>query len=872
MSSGGSTAYVTQTQWPLVGREAELEFLHAAVTDPSSPGLLIAGAAGVGKSRLLREAIAALDQHHVEYAVATHSAQALPFGAFSHLLPEDIGHVPQIDVLPALGRELDRRAAGRPVVLAVDDVQLLDELSAAFVHYVVASGAAKVLLTARSGEPAPDGVLGLYHDRAFTRVELQGLSRDEFREVLEAALSGPIETSAERRLWEVAAGNLLFLRELLLDAGETGALSREHGLWRWDGDLSRTPRLVEAVLRSLAGLPAEQRRALDVIAMTEPVAFQWLERLDQAWPVEALERRGLVRVERAERRVAVRIAFPLVGQALRETLPAAERRRLATRLVDAIEGSGARRREDALPLVLWRDEAGLPSDVTELVAAAAAANDRGDFETAERFARRHADHDFGSALELGRALLAQRRFDATVALLDGWIGDEPEERRALFVETLTYALAYGFNRIGDALDVIEAAEQRTAGPVVRAALRAQTAVVLTQAQRCGDSVALARQAREVEDESVRLRALLSPGVAAVYVGRLDRALAMTEDLIHLGLSPSGSAEAAEWLLVIRVNALLFAGRLAEAVHLVDRVLAEAPPGAWHYGNAHRARASILLGRGRQALRNALEAAHYAGPDDVGRAWCLALASEAAALFGDTAQARDLARESRETDDAVPGYAPDEIRALAWVDVAEGRITSAQEQLWSAVELARAGRQRVFELSALHDLLRLGDAAAAPRIIEVGERVDGALSRAMKLHASGTSEGDVTVLEEAAEAFATIGAALLAAEVWTQVEAETTLRGLRARAAAAARRAHEQLAGTDAAPTPALAAASAPVALSRREREVATLAARGLPNAEIAAELSVSVRTVESHLYAAFAKLGVTDRKQLADVLGASAPD
>ncbi len=40
----------------------------------------------------------------------------------------------------------------------------------------------------------------------------------------------------------------------------------------------------------------------------------------------------------------------------------------------------------------------------------------------------------------------------------------------------------------------------------------------------------------------------------------------------------------------------------------------------------------------------------------------------------------------------------------------------------------------------------------------------------------------------------------------------------------------------------------------------------LRHAQIAEELSVSVRTVESHLYSAFAKLGITDRTQLSDAL------
>jgi DNA-binding NarL/FixJ family response regulator len=59
------------------------------------------------------------------------------------------------------------------------------------------------------------------------------------------------------------------------------------------------------------------------------------------------------------------------------------------------------------------------------------------------------------------------------------------------------------------------------------------------------------------------------------------------------------------------------------------------------------------------------------------------------------------------------------------------------------------------------------------------------------------------------------------------------------------------------------------ALTPREREVAELAARGHPNRHIAETLSLSVRTVESHLYKVFAKLGVDQRSELSDVLGSS---
>ena len=52
------------------------------------------------------------------------------------------------------------------------------------------------------------------------------------------------------------------------------------------------------------------------------------------------------------------------------------------------------------------------------------------------------------------------------------------------------------------------------------------------------------------------------------------------------------------------------------------------------------------------------------------------------------------------------------------------------------------------------------------------------------------------------------------------------------------------------------------ALSRREREVAAMAARGATAPDIAAQLFVSARTVESHLASIYAKLDVRSRAEL----------
>jgi len=61
-------------------------------------------------------------------------------------------------------------------------------------------------------------------------------------------------------------------------------------------------------------------------------------------------------------------------------------------------------------------------------------------------------------------------------------------------------------------------------------------------------------------------------------------------------------------------------------------------------------------------------------------------------------------------------------------------------------------------------------------------------------------------------------------------------------------------------------------LTAQELVVARKAAEGLSNREVAADLVVSVKTVEYHLRNAFAKLGVTSRRQLAGRLDSHSPE
>ena len=64
------------------------------------------------------------------------------------------------------------------------------------------------------------------------------------------------------------------------------------------------------------------------------------------------------------------------------------------------------------------------------------------------------------------------------------------------------------------------------------------------------------------------------------------------------------------------------------------------------------------------------------------------------------------------------------------------------------------------------------------------------------------------------------------------------------------------------PTPLQAAKEAAGGLSRREREIADLVVHGSSNADIASALTISVRTVETHIANIYAKLGINSRAQL----------
>jgi DNA-binding NarL/FixJ family response regulator len=170
---------------------------------------------------------------------------------------------------------------------------------------------------------------------------------------------------------------------------------------------------------------------------------------------------------------------------------------------------------------------------------------------------------------------------------------------------------------------------------------------------------------------------------------------------------------------------------------------------------------------------------------------------------------------------------------------------------------------------LWDRARFGERAAAAAAIEdVAPRVEGVLLQLLAVATRALAADDAVLLDATSVELERAGYVLFAAECARAAARVHGGEGLRAREAASDAFADSLEARCEGAKTPLLAQKGTAPELTRREREIAGLATRGHTDAEIASRLGVSVRTVESHLHRAYAKLGVTSRQELTTILGA----
>lgn len=882
MGSGGRS--ILGDEWPLVARDRQLRAIVTAASGTGAGGaLVLSGGPGVGKTRLAREAMIKLGSANrvTEWVTATRSASVIPFGALLHLLPQEDPF--RVDRLAALRRLADRFVeigAGREVpVMIVDDAHLLDEPSATVVHHLVRHSLAFVIATVRTGELCPDAVTTLWKDGPVRRVELFPLPDTAMETLLDRAFRDRLDTISKRQLSRVSGGNPLLLRETLLAGLETGALRRRSGIWQWTGVIRPTPRLVEVVHGQFGTTRDQVTSVLEVIACGEPLPLAVLERIADADAITAAERTGLMVIETAGARRLSRLSHPLYGEIIRSTMPRSRTGDIAGRIATVLSTMPMRRRDDALQAGIWQLRAGRAEDPEILLAAAKQAMDRLDLGLAERLAKAasnagggwRADHllarilnNHGKYEESVRAL-PQAPESVTGAIVRAdmlyWQhGDVAEAERTLDAASTAPGHEGEGNRC---LILLFDSQCREALRVGQSVLRAPDAEPYAQIWAAAGAAAAAGILGLHQRAAVIYRHGLA--IAARYRHEVPWGALRVGGGYCIGLLAGGKLDQA-WTLIEHG----YAAAMADA-----NVTEEAAPlvGAWAGFRGAIAKARGELGVAAAALREAILL--LAGFDTF-RVTALGLAELAGirALTGDDRLSqRFMARAEEPSRRPSRLFVPWIELNRGWALAAGGDISAAAAHARRAAELARSYGQPTIEAWALYDAARLGDVRAVrARLSVLAEELRVPLVSAFAEAATALAVEDADRLVAAGSAFGDLGMLLHAGEAMTAAATLFAQRGQRSSGNAAALRAKLFIERCPDARTPLLDTVDLQLSLTRREREVAALAADGRTSRQIAARLSLSVRTVDNYLGRVYTKLGVSGRAELAEAIQGVAPD
>lgn len=883
--SAGAMGARRGRSWPFVGRAEEVRTVVGLLADDGCGGVMVAGGSGVGKSRVVLEALAALrasaPDTAVEWAVGTPPASGISFGATASWFEQPIGEPAGSAagrLFPALAAELARRAAGRPLVVAVDDAHHLDSSSALLLHHLAVTETAKVLVTVRHGELVPETILGLWKDGRVERVDLHPFDEDGTADALRAALGGPVDDALVRALWRVSAGNLFYLRELTVAAEEAGVIRQHRGRWLLLGPLPTSPTVADLVQARIGCRGEAEDRALDLVALGEPLALRVLEELVAPSTMAALESAGLVVVDRDGRRQAVRLAHPAYGEVLRARCGVVRARLLAGELARAMERLGLRRGSDRLRHAVLQLDSGGRCDPEDARSAARAALHAGDPALAERLAQAAcaADPtDVPATFALVEALLRQQRPQECLTVLDR-VPPLAEPEETLVRRSRAFLLWWAFGQADEAvaeLDRIEASavhhESRLLVRSTRAALLCHRGAV-AESLRLTDEVLAGRPSPLLWWEATQRRAF-----CLAMMGRSGAALAA---LAEGGETVLRSDPLAPPRVELGEAAVAMASFGGGDLQSMDAIAERARRDGLSLGNLPLRRLGIAglgvvaMRRGRlvEATERFEDAVSLLEPSDTDgtQALVVAFAARAAALSGDVARAQRLLQEwRRAAHPLIDWFSPLLDHAEVVCRAAAGQRRLAAELLAEAVAKARRRGQTVFELDLLLDGCLLDVApASAGRLAQVAGGCEGPLPELAGAFAGALATGSVADLLAVAVTAEGQGMLLFAAQTAAAAAVAARRAGDGAGHGRAVERCRRVLDGCTGVGEWVVEGRLVDGPLTPREREVAVLVASGCSNRDVAGQLSVSVRTVESHLERIFTKLAVRRRSELSELL------
>jgi ATP/maltotriose-dependent transcriptional regulator MalT len=241
-------------------------------------------------------------------------------------------------------------------------------------------------------------------------------------------------------------------------------------------------------------------------------------------------------------------------------------------------------------------------------------------------------------------------------------------------------------------------------------------------------------------------------------------------------------------------------------------------------------------------------------------------TEALARKGDLDAASEvLAQVQRSRHPAHLYRESDTLLAAAWVAAARGRISQARDLTREAAEFARTHAQHAREVVSLQAAIQFGDHHTAGRLAELEKLMDAPRAGLVARWAAALAEHDGDALLDVSRDLEAMGDRIASADAAAHASRVFHQQNRRGPALTASGRA-ERLITACGATTPATQAAATTLPLTEREREIAILICQGLSNSEIAQALTLSVRTIEGHIYRACARVGTATRTELAQLV------
>ncbi|MGD9701216.1 MAG: AAA family ATPase [Acidimicrobiia bacterium] len=876
--------------WPLTGRTAQLEELGRHYRDPARAGVVLHGPAGVGKTRLAEEALRLAERagRRVERAVGHPATREIPLGALAHLLPADltnelgVGDDERTGLFHAARTELRRLAGDDRLVLLVDDLDLLDDTSVAVLVPLVMARTVFLVGTVRTGRAPSARLTVLHRDGHLVRMEIGPLDPDELGALLHRALDGPVSGTARAELSRLSGGNLQVLTELVRGARERGVLADIGGSWDLIGPLPTTAALDELVAEHLAGVDPAGLAVLEMLAVCERFGLTDLEQTHGRAALESLEASGLVTVVNVGQRTAVRLAHPLYGEVLRAGLPPLRLRRIQSELAALVEAHGAHRREDVLQVALWRVASGGKVPGERLVRAArlalagheptlairlAGAGDPTDLSLLERAELLVEAHSMSGALDEVERLVASV-----------WDDELSDSRRAHLAKRLADTRFFRDRDLSGALAAHEAARERLTDPDTIAAVDARRASLLAGAGRPGEALRITKSMGSVTSARTRVELAGAVATSLLSVGRYDeaRAIARQAAADHAGLPDWLARRGIAQHLVNEAHALAYAGHYRAARELLEpaaeRALATSALGAWIWFEMSLAEVARDTGRAHEAIRrfrDVAEAAPKVG-QHAALVWAHVGVAQGHLLLGRCAEAAAALEQADLVGDSpVATSVATRERARAWLEACQGDLVSARERIRSTIAPVRQDELYIFELTLLHDLVRLGVPGEAVARLEVlAGCIDGPLVGIHAANALALVARDVDLQHDVVDRYEAIDALGHAAEAAAELADLHRARGAARLATAAQQRSVDLADRAGGLHTPVLARGAGVEPLTAREREVALLAAGGRSSRAIGDHLGLSTRTVDTHLAHVYRKLGISGRSELATALDA----